>query len=311
MALSAPHWHANPRLVSASENRPAMHAGDGNRAAIGTLQNILIATGFDIPAGATGVYMQQTANAVRQVEIQFTLGQDQGVAGKEVFNSLDRLLTSPSTVVAGGASGVALATADAPLALRKVGKAIKALQDLQATLTNPAGPEPAGLDVTRDALRLHFRLTSAPATIGVARPFTKADLDAILLNYDGIQRVLRDPAARFRDDIPTLGPLIAAEAIFARQVTFGPVYRNFDWRGLGKIGDHSRAAVMIHESTHVIDAISGNDAIHISEFDPGYDRQTPELSMHNPSSYAGFAAHVDLGRDPSPRFGLGPGARGL
>jgi hypothetical protein len=62
---------------------------------------------------------------------------------------------------------------------------------------------------------------------------------------------------------------------------------------------------VIHESVHVFDGISGQPNVHISEFLPAYDAQSADLSIHNPSSYAGFAAHIHKGSDPSPRFGLG------
>ncbi|MET0605246.1 MAG: hypothetical protein ABWZ80_02215 [Beijerinckiaceae bacterium] len=312
MALAARHWQANARLVAASENKPSMKAGEGNRLATFILQNVLIATNFNIPAGATGNFMQQTSAAVRDAETQFSLTRDQGVAGKEVFGALDRFLTNPSQFVAGGASGSALATSDAPLALRKISKAIDALKRLETTLKNPATPTPTDAALVDDALRVHFRLTRTQGTIGVTRPFTLADITEILTMFNAIAGVLRDPANRFVDNLPQNGPLTAAEAPFGGQITFGPVFRNFDWRGLGRIGDNSRAAILIHEGMHIVDAVSGDDnTTHISEFDPRYNGQSPEFSKHNPSSYAGFAAHIDLGRDPTPRFGLGPGARGL
>jgi hypothetical protein len=65
---------------------------------------------------------------------------------------------------------------------------------------------------------------------------------------------------------------------------------------------------LIHESTHVVDNRSGAPAIHISEFDPAYDAQDPDLSIHNPSSFAGFAANIfPPTGEPQLRYGLGPG----
>ena len=332
MALAARHWQADARLIAGSENRPAVRAGEPNRAAVTRLQRVLMATGFSIPDGATGNFMQQTSAAVREAEAEFSLTRDQGVAGREVFGALDRFLVTPGAFVAGGASGAALATSDAPAALRKVGAAITAIVQLLNSLINPtlAPPRPNAA-VVNDALRLHFRLTPGPATIGAqrTRPFTTADLNTILTTYLAIADVLRSPGTRFVDAVPDgnperdprnhiNAPLIAAEARFQLQITFGPVFRNFDWprvntrNQLGRIGDNSRAAVLIHEATHIVDARSGEDAIHISEFDrPAYDQQPADLAIHNPSSYASFAAHIDLGRDPDPRFGLGATSRGL
>jgi hypothetical protein len=75
------------------------------------------------------------------------------------------------------------------------------------------------------------------------------------------------------------------------------------------VGPNSRAAILIHEGMHAVDADkkSGDDDIHISEFDPAYETQPPDKSLFNPSSFAGFAAHVFNGSDPKPRFGLGAG----
>lgn len=80
-------------------------------------------------------------------------------------------------------------------------------------------------------------------------------------------------------------------------------------------GPNCQAAIIVHESTHVVDGLSGDPKSHISEWatvDPpilnkfhntGHDQQTPEEALHNASAYASFAAHVARGRDE--RFGDG------
>jgi len=88
-------------------------------------------------------------------------------------------------------------------------------------------------------------------------------------------------------------------------------------------GPNCQAAIVVHESTHVVDGASGAAPAHIPEWasiDPpisgkvsagpgatfsatGYDLQTPEDAVHNASAYASFAAHVARGRDE--RFGDG------
>jgi hypothetical protein len=88
-------------------------------------------------------------------------------------------------------------------------------------------------------------------------------------------------------------------------------------------GPNCQAAILVHESVHVVDGASGDNAAHIPEWatnDPpisgtvvagpgatfsktGYDLQTPEQAMHNASAYASFAVHVARGKDE--RFGDG------
>ncbi len=94
-------------------------------------------------------------------------------------------------------------------------------------------------------------------------------------------------------------------------IIFGRTFKNFSNAEGQLIGPNSRAAILIHEGFHAVDAAqkSGDDVnIHISEFDPKYDTQSADNSLFNPSSYASFAAHVfPPGKDPNPRFGLGAG----
>src|SRR5947209_18112342 len=92
MALAAPKWRANTRLQAASENRPSMKSGETNRDAVKLLQAVLTASGFAIPSGPTGNYMNETAAAVRAAEDRFNLTRDTGVAGQEVLTALDAVL---------------------------------------------------------------------------------------------------------------------------------------------------------------------------------------------------------------------------
>jgi hypothetical protein len=48
--------------------------------------------------------------------------------------------------------------------------------------------------------------------------------------------VLDGASSRFVDFMPQNGPGTAAEALFGGVVRFGPVYRNFDRKGLPLIG---------------------------------------------------------------------------
>ena len=49
---------------------------------------------------------------------------------------------------------------------------------------------------------------------------------------------------------------------------------------------------LLHEAVHVFDPRSGEDEIHVSEWDPRFDAMPPDLLVHNPSAYASFAAQI-------------------
>ena len=299
MALRSSFWSSNGRLQRAAENNPAVHGFDSDKVAVTLLQQALVNTGI-ATIEVDGIYGPRTAAAVRAVETRFNMDQDGGVAGRQVLGILDILLQ-------GGRLGRDLTQNDAPVARRKVQAAITALTAFQ-TARNTGGPLAS---VTVDALRTHFRLTVAPPTIGITRQVTNADVDTILRMYRQLLGLFTAPGNRFRTGVPVNGINTAAEAPLNGPITFGPAFTNVDSHFGDRIGPNSRAAVVIHESVHVFDGQSGRPDTHISEFDPAYDRQDPDLSLHNPSSYAGFAAHIDNNGDPAPRFGLGHGARGL
>jgi hypothetical protein len=209
----------------------------------------------------------------------------------------------------GGRLGADLARTDTLLAGQKVRVAIQALNGFRAALivAMPADP------LTVAALRTHFRLFLAAPTIGVGRQVTIADVEAILAVYTQLLGLYAASGARFQTGVPVNGIFTAAEAPLGGPVRFGPAFTDVDSHFGGRIGPNSRAAILIHEGVHVFDSLSGDDRLtHISEFDePRYSQQPADQSLHNPSSFAGFAAHIHSGGDPVPRFGLGPGARGL
>jgi peptidoglycan hydrolase-like protein with peptidoglycan-binding domain len=304
MALRSPRWNTIARLRSASENLPPMRIGEFNHDATVVLQEALIENGFSIPAGPTGNYLQETAAAVRAAEDQFGLTVDGGVAGRQVLSALDGAFI-------GGVQatfGAALARGDAPFALSKVQAAIDALTLIGLPLVQSDGTRGTIPETTADALKIHFRLVNVLATIGVARLVTDDDIRFLLNTFNAIARVLRNSNTTFRDGVPLNGIGFAAESPFGGPITFGPAFRSVTLPDGALIGPNSRAAILIHESTHVIDGSSGDFAIHISEFAPEYDTQPADLSIHNPSSYAGFAANVfPPPGEPNPRFGLGPG----
>ena len=310
MALTADLWNSNRRLQSASNNAPAMRPHDPDAAAVRLLQQALIDTGFMHLRAPTGNYLGETSAAVVDVERTFNLGVDTGVAGRQVLGVLDLLLQGkrPET---GGRSGASLAEADKPGARGKVGAALGALRSFRGQVQQTLDGTSVDLDaVTSDALSLHFKLLGPGVSAGIRRGVTIGDLDLIIRTYGGINNVMFNSANTFRSGTPVNGLTIPAEAPEGGPITFGPAYADFDTRFGKRIGPNSRMAIIIHESTHVVDGVSGVANIHISEFAPGYATQPPDLALHNPSAYAAFAAHIVLRRDPKPRFGLGAG-RGL
>jgi peptidoglycan hydrolase-like protein with peptidoglycan-binding domain len=300
MALRSPFWNTNARLQKAADNNPAMHQFEPNKAAVILLQQALVNTGMAI-IKVDGAYGPKTAAGVRAVQTRFNMEADQGVAGRQTLGILDILLQN-------GHLGADLARTDIPLAGVKVGAAVRALNNFK--LSQTAGT--AANAVTVNALQTHFRLTVAPSTIGVTRQITNVDVDFMTSRYGQLVAHFAANAVSFSTGVPVNGILTAAEAPVGGPVRFGPAFTDVNSHFGDKIGPNSRAAILIHESVHVFDAISGiNNDTHISEFDPAYNSQPADRALHNPSSFAGFAAHVHKGSDPSPRFGLGPGSRGL
>ena len=316
MALTAPKWKKNTRLQHASNNAPAMRPGEHDHAAVKLLQEALIANGFGaFPAGATGNYGGETALAVHQVEERYNLSVDRGVAGREVFGVLDQLLQGKDPAIhplpPGGtaASGAALARTDIPLAIRKVNKAITAVGEAQITMISQAlaGPGEGRREfdkVTVDALRVHFRLAVIGTAAAPTREMDLGDLDIIRKNFLAVVGYLRRNATTFVDGTPTNGIQFPAEtAVGVGPTTFGPAYRNFDGTdGFQRFGPNSRAAIVTHEAIHGVDN-QAVKAVDVPEFTAAYATQAANASLHNPCSYASFAAHIFKGSDPSPRFG--------
>jgi hypothetical protein len=202
----------------------------------------------------------------------------------------------------GGRLAAELALLDLPLARRKVRAAIAALTSFAKSRANGTTPS----SVTIEALRVHFRLSIATPTIGITRQLTDADVTLILGTFNQVNGLLLAPGHRMRSGVPVNGLATPAESPLNGPITFGPGYSDRDSHFTTRTGDNSRAAMVMHESVHVFDSQSGAVNIHIDESSPAYDVQSADLSLHNPSSYAAFAAHIDLGRDPKPRFGGTP-----
>ncbi len=312
MPLVAPKWSHNARLQRASNNSPSMHPNESDHTAVSLLQEVLISQGFAIPSGPTGNYLGETQAAVRAVETRFHLVRDTGIAGHEVLTALDTLLRGQTpTPPAVAQHGRALALTDVPLALKKVNASIDAIAAFESTfvrraLAQPGDNPPDFNQVTVDALQTHFRLALPDITAPPARGVDLSDTQFIRTNFTKIREYLNHADAHFRDDM--LNPDTMAETNGGGGPTFfGTAYRNTDIPGGAKlIGPNSRAAVVIHEPVHAIDSQSVA-AVDINESSPGYATQPADNSLHNPCSYAAFAAHIFNKADPNPRFGRGSG----
>lgn len=293
MPLQSTALRPNPRLQSASQNRPPIRKNDPDKSAVALLQQALNRQKFG-NLTVDGLFGGKTAGALRAIETRFHMDLDDGVGGRQTLGLLDILEQN-------GQAGAELARLDVPLARTKALAAIVAISELQQQRSHGRPPK----SLTSQALRVHFRLAAGLSAFGPSRLVTDADLQLILKTFTSLVGLFSAAATRFRSGVPVNGIAIAAEAPLGGPVRFGPAFTNVDSNFGTRIGPNSRAAILIHEGVHVFDAISGRDDIHISEFDPRYDRQSADLSVHNPSSYAGFAAHVHNGSDPLPRFGLG------
>lgn len=92
-----------------------------------------------------------------------------------------------------------------------------------------------------------------------------------------------------------------AYAVFNAYVRFSPHFRPWDpARRVGQ-GPYTAAMILIHESIHYCDKYGPDYAY---EWQPAYDSLSPAAAMHNPSSYAAFAAEIRRGVD-KPRPGAG------
>jgi hypothetical protein len=314
VTLLAPHWAANARIQRAANNNPPIRRGDPDRVAVKLLQEALIASGFPMQAGADGIFGTQTANAIITAEKKFEFQVDAGVAGREVLGALDLSLRGWKPT-AGPHWGGLIARTIIPIAQRKITRALAALDAVRTMLLFGGFDFVTADGVTMAALKTHFKLVPPGGTrLAIEEPIALNTIDPLVQNFRGIQRTLNNPAM-IRHSICTLGLDTAAEAAFGGPVLFGPPYSDFRFdpvpvTNVDVTGPNSLAAMMMHEATHVIDSLSGDDVTtHISEFTAAYEIQRAANARHNPSAFATFAAHIDdqSDRPRAQRFGLGAG----
>jgi hypothetical protein len=99
MALTYPPFVASERIRKAAENSPWMAFGERGPA-VGILQGALIDLGYKMPISTAktgspdGIYGKETKGTVYQFQVDKLLKGKDGVAGRETFTRLDKLLTS-------------------------------------------------------------------------------------------------------------------------------------------------------------------------------------------------------------------------
>lgn len=162
--------------------------------------------------------------------------------------------------------------------------------------------------LTRAALRVNF------AWDRVRGEERSALLRFVDQHFASIEGVLADSARLFRRAWPwhwaqffPNGPPPAY--VFAGRVYFTSAFRPYDPSTGAGFGPKCRAAMVVHESVHVFDPLSGGADVHVSEWDePRFSALTPAQQRHNPSAYASFAAqvhHEQLEWPREARFGAG------
>jgi hypothetical protein len=159
--------------------------------------------------------------------------------------------------------------------------------------------------LTATALAINFSAHADLREVAAEIRETYEKARGILLRSDRYFVGVTEEAARrlFPGDLPP------AYAIFDEAIYFTPRFEPYEpatGRGFGLL---CRAAMVLHESIHVIDRESGTPEVHISEWDePGFSAQTFEESLHNPSAYASFAAQIHeraMAWPREARFGAG------
>jgi hypothetical protein len=163
-----------------------------------------------------------------------------------------------------------------------------------------AGGSLAGLPLfARNAFSFHFKL---PGTMSNA--VVLGHLRTIKGNYEASQRTLNAADTHFvsvsrKQASIDLQSSQGAPAYVPqrRHISFTPFFHAFndiprpglDWTGHGE-GPKCRAAMVIHESIHLVDIGAQFD---IYEHGPEYATMSVGRAVHCASSYPSFAAHVD------------------
>jgi hypothetical protein len=148
------------------------------------------------------------------------------------------------------------------------------------------------------ALNTHFHLDKLPALESLF-------LASIKYNYTRVLTALASSTVIFRSrssaeatsdggfDKDT-GAVYPAYTFFNQSINFTA--------GFTKFGPLCRAAMVLHEPVHYVDALANKDN-DFYEHGVQYAHLTPQQAIHNPSSYVAFAQHVFYRDDV--RYGAG------
>jgi hypothetical protein len=180
-----------------------------------------------------------------------------------------------------------------PMALAWIDSALASLDRFEAS----------GDDLALAALEANFAWARTTRDDRIAR------VRLVAATFTTARTILHQSRTRFRGAseaearrfFPAPAPIPPGYAVYGRHVFFTPSFADF--------GPKCRAAMVLHESIHVFDLRSGEPDVHVSEWDePRFSGLSPEQAIHNPSSYASFAAQVHHERLAWPqceRFGAG------
>lgn len=193
------------------------------------------------------------------------------------------------------------ALAATPLAIEWTNAALGALKLLRFFLGLDSGAATTSLF---DVANIHFHLDRDV-------PNTARNMDKLILVFERIHQVLKNPTAFYREGPQTATSLFADAPVGglgfgapANIITFRTQYPD--------CGPNCRAAMLVHEGAHLCGGL--NDIIHFAHEFPLFDGEPQDAgtnnyknmptaeAIRNAASYAAFAIHVATGTDS--RFGL-------
>lgn len=277
--------------------------GANNEKDVETVQTLLnmvpIAEGGASPLlDLDGWNGKNTERAIRAFQVrQFKQGDGRVDPGKRTMVALNTLSSAPGarTTPLPDMEPRALAMLSIPLCRKWIAAAIKHIDAGIAGNGNLSGLP----TVARNAFAFHFKLPGAMSNAVVL-----GHLRTIKRNFEGAERTLLAANTHFvsvsrRRASIDLGSTQGAPAYVPqrRHICFTPFFHAFnaaprpglDWTGHGE-GPKCRAAMVIHEAIHLVDAAAQFD---IYEHGPQYATMPVSTAIHCASSYPSFGAQVD------------------
>jgi len=165
------------------------------------------------------------------------------------------------------------------------------LTSVQTGFSNPL----LNVSLIETALQTHFH---------VAPPQVVSYVPSILQTYQKILNALNNSTNIFRyrnnaeaaadKDVDSSGHPFAAYTFYNSSINFTTTFAKF--------GPLCQAAMVLHEPVHYVDS-KADGAHDFYEHGSQYSTLTPDVAVHNPSSYVCFAEHLFYGKDE--RFGAG------